>query len=277
MSLEKIRYELHVETDLHIGSGVGLPGVVDEHVVRDQEELAFAPFSGIKGMARDSCAQLMKHLGCLNDARYACDSQRRMLAVRRIGAASPKGFCSLQNAAGLCALCAIFGSPMSEARWWFSPATYAESYRQAVEFGASLAIAGETDKTKSFFARRDAAFSAHAAIDPRTKRAAEQQLFNLEVIRQPEGALWEGVIISRPPITGKAPVCDEKELFGWLLAALLFTRRLGGRRRRGWGRCRFRAIEPDAQKAQGALDVWLDILQQSGKIKNSEPIAGGDA
>lgn len=268
----QIAYQLYLPADLHIGSGVGLPGVIDEHVVRDHEDFAFAPFSEIKGIVRDSCVQLMRYLGCDADQRYVCEGHRAMLEASRLGGASPRGFCALMGGKP-CALCAIFGSPVTPARWWFSPATYTKDYRKAAKFGG---IDSAEEPEARAFAWRDSATSAHAAIDPGTKRAAESQLFNLEIVRLPdEGdplhqfAIWEGEILELS--SGNEAECSDDELLGWLLAALLFTRRIGGRRRRGWGRCRFVLSGDNKQQLETLLGEWLAQLQKAGILK-----AGGE-
>lgn len=264
----EITYELHLAADLSIGSGVGLPGVIDEYVVRDAEDFAFAPFSGIKGMARDSCVHLMKFLRCYETNDYACAGQRALIDANELGQASPRGLCGLQIAQKLCVLCANFGSPITPARWLFSAAQYAESYRETVRgFESKDRNAGST---RGSLARRDSETSAHAAIDPWTKRAAENQLFNLEVVRLPDTnealrqlATWTGTIVYHAPLQGaKETARSDDELVGWLLAALLFTRRIGGQRRRGWGRCRFVLVGDDKIALEAKLNTWFEQLER---------------
>jgi hypothetical protein len=49
------------------------------------------------------------------------------------------------------------------------------------------------------------------------------------------------------------------EQVGLVIASLLFTRRIGGRRSRGWGRCKFEieAFQQDSSAYQ-ALQTWLE-------------------
>ncbi|QQS46594.1 MAG: hypothetical protein IPM66_22290 [Acidobacteriota bacterium] len=273
-SITEINYELHILSDLHIGSGVGLPGVIDEHVVRDHEGFAFAPFSEIKGLVRDSCASLMSYLGCRTNEAYACEGQRKMFEVtqadeesqlqgeqpQRRRRASPAYFCGLKRDK-LCILCYLFGSAATPARWWFSPASYCRSYKDTV-----LNFADDFNRS---LARRDSTSSAHASINPLSKRAAENHLYNLEVVRLPpadaasqQRLIWEGQIQHQPPAidTKKAEGGDEW-MFGWLIASLLFTRRIGGRRRRGWGQCRF--VLPAEINVENLLDEWINKLKMA--------------
>ena len=46
-----IDYELHLASDLHIGSGVGLPGVIDEAVVAITKTLLMLPSVKSKGLS----------------------------------------------------------------------------------------------------------------------------------------------------------------------------------------------------------------------------------
>ena len=239
--MRPILYRLHTAGDLHIGSGVGLPGLIDEYVVRDENQFVYIPASEIKGIVRDSCAKLLRYRGRLNEL---CEGQIKWLD----GQNSPQDLCGFENREP-CILCAIFGSPVTPAGFWFSPARYAEQYRHTI-----LDIKLDEDQPP-VAAWRDSATSAHAAIDRKTKRAAAHQLFNLEVVRTSE--VFEGFI--RPLAISQPCAHSAEELLGWLTASLLFTRRLGGRRRKGWGRCRFTLVEDDPgnKAALAALEVWL--------------------
>src|SRR6266851_1468823 len=125
----EIEYALRLLADLHIGSGVGLPGVIDEYIVRDHEDFAYAPFSEIKGIVRDSGIRLLKHLEC-DESENVCAGQREMIASARQSVSS-RMFCGLSEEK-LCVLCYIFGSSVTPGRWWFSPARYAQVYKETV-------------------------------------------------------------------------------------------------------------------------------------------------
>jgi CRISPR/Cas system CSM-associated protein Csm3 (group 7 of RAMP superfamily) len=268
-SISVIDYELHLAADLHIGSGVGLPGVIDEAVVRDHKKFAYAPFSEIKGIVRDSCVRLLKYLDCHTKAEYLCKGQMDFLEQKQTTAPSAKDFCQF-TANKLCALCTIFGSPITPARWWFSPAQYSTSYKMEVERVDKLANILGTDKSSPTL--RDSAMSAHAAINPQTRRASEGQLFNLEVVRLPDTndvvkqqAIWNGQILYRAASSyEKSSALGEGDLLGVLTAALLFTRRIGGRRRRGWGSCRFVLSGTNKADIETQLREWITTVESSG-------------
>jgi len=209
---ESIHYRLHLFGDVHVGSGVGLPGVIDEYVVRDHEHFAFLPGSEIKGLVRDSCVTLLNRLG---QWEPICEGQKAWHRMERLlGGIEIEKFCAFIGRQP-CVLCALFGSPAGKGDWWFSPASYDEDdYKWAVKKSA--------DPQGSLrLAWRDQAISAHASIDRETKRAAEDHLFNLEVVR-PQSS-WVGRVELIPSLPGSAPLSlSQEHLLGWLTMALLF-------------------------------------------------------
>ena len=229
----QVSYTLKVWRDLHIGSGVGLPGLIDEYIVRDQNGFAHIPGSQIKGLVRESCRQLLTLRGA---AELMCEGQQHWQEGSEATA-----FCALRGQP-MCLMCVLFGAPASPGGVWFSPAEYAPGYRTTVA-GAGLAL-------------RDMATSAHAAIDPGTRRAQTHQLFNLEVARPAD--VFRGRVERLGEWPGNA-VLPEAQAWLWLTAAMLFTRRLGGRRRRGWGRCEFEIEGKEGQPAAeyDAIRSWL--------------------
>lgn len=251
MTLKPIHYQLHLFGDLHVGSGVGLPGVIDEYVVRDQDNFPQVLGSEIKGIVRDNCVRLLKYSGRWDSI---CQGQRGWhdkMTILMEGV-EVNTFCGLQGKT-LCILCALFGSPATPGGWWFSPATYAEDYRDMVERA--------DPKGQLRLAYRDMAINAQASIDPETKRAEEDHLFNLEVIRTSQ--VWEGYIEPVLLPSGQPkPAAEENELLGWLTGALLFTRRLGGRRRRGWGRCRFDLSDTSIPGNVEAINALENLLRR---------------
>ncbi len=238
--MSTLEYTLRFNGDLHIGSGAGIPGILDERVLRDPQGFAYIPASTIKGLLRQSCVDLLGYRG--QQERLMCQGQRRLL---KDGVQQPKMGDYCQPGSTPCLICLLFGSPLIEGALWFSPAEYPQEYRNAVQDSPSPAVAAE----------RDMASSAHAAIDRRTGRAREHQLFNLEVV-QPVDHFTGSIHITRPlqsaAAAGQAAL-DEQACLGWLAASLLFIRAAGGRRRKGWGQCRFDLPPADNAAALQAL------------------------
>jgi len=257
---EPISYRLYLFGDVHVGSGVGLPGVIDEYVVRDHEGFAFLPGSEIKGLVRDSCVTLLQRLGKWDSI---CEGQKDWHAMERLlTGVHVEEFCAFRQRP-LCVLCALFGSPANGGGWWFSPAGYDDKdYKDEVE--------NVDTKGHLRLAWRDQAISAHASIDDKTRRAAEDHLFSLEAVRP--RSVWVGRVepLSRlTTVTANSSyrVMSEDHLLGWLIMSLLFTRRVGSRRRRGWGRCRFEISERVANSNKAALqaldELFLEIIDHA--------------
>src|SRR5690554_5766496 len=97
-------YSLYLWGDMHIGSGVGVPGYIDERVVRDENGLAYIPASEVKGLIRQSCADLVYY----RNRQFAlCLGQRRWQKLES-GEPAPADFC--EPTADPCILCGLFGS-----------------------------------------------------------------------------------------------------------------------------------------------------------------------
>ncbi|MBD3181016.1 hypothetical protein GF312_01920 [Candidatus Poribacteria bacterium] len=236
-----ISYKLHVTSDLHIGSGIGLPGVIDEYVVRDQDNFPFLPGSEIKGILRSNCVNLLKYTGkwesnvCEGQKQWHDKMEEMMSGIKL------ENFCALAEDEETCVLCSIFGSPAGKGNWWFSTATYPKPYRDAIRNA-------ELENKELRLAFRDMATSAHTTIDKETKRTKENHLINLEVVRIEDNRYLKGSV----EMINSNNIGNDQ--IGWLTASLLFTRRIGGKKRRGWGKCRFELVSPDKSNALTAME-----------------------
>lgn len=236
--MHTLNYSLHFHGDMHIGSGTGIPGVIDERVLRDDKGFAYLPASTIKGLVRQSCIDLLRYRNQVE--RLMCIGQQRLYAEEN---EMPKQNKFCQDQKSPCLICFLFGSPVIKGATWYSPAEYPEEYREVILRAPFPA------------AERDMSTSAHASIDSRTGRAREHQLFNLEVV-QPAEHFTGTIRLTRPlPDPGKTE--QESDFLGWLTAALLFTRSAGGRRRRGWGQCQFILSEQENTIPLQALHTLL--------------------
>jgi CRISPR-associated protein Csx10 len=250
MTTVSMFYRLYCFTDVHVGSGTGLPGMLDSLVTEDLEGFAFIPASQIKGLVKDSCYKLLDRLPNFNEK---CAGQKKLAEMKSfMEDIQLETFCNEHeaDASSLCPMCLLFGSPRTSGRLWFSKATYGSDYRDNV-LGASVALVD-----------RDRAASAHASIDWATGRAEEHHLFSLETVRLPQ--FWEGHIDFQ--MSTKLSDDFAQQLRGLLAASLLLVRRVGGRRRRGWGRCRFElpigedVKEVDRQNNQAARNALRQLL-----------------
>jgi len=54
----RFKLHIHMESDWHLGSGMGIPGSVDRLVQRDETGLPFIPAKSLRGVLRDACEKL---------------------------------------------------------------------------------------------------------------------------------------------------------------------------------------------------------------------------
>jgi CRISPR-associated protein Csx10 len=59
---ERFRVRLSMDSDWHVGSGMGRPGNIDRLLVRDADELPFVPAKTLRGIWRDACERLCRGL-----------------------------------------------------------------------------------------------------------------------------------------------------------------------------------------------------------------------
>lgn len=59
---ERFRIRLTMESDWHVGSGMGRPGQVDRLISRDADDLPFVPAKTLRGIWRDACERLCRGL-----------------------------------------------------------------------------------------------------------------------------------------------------------------------------------------------------------------------
>jgi CRISPR-associated protein Csx10 len=55
---ERFRVRLTMDSDWHVGSGMGRPGNIDRLIVRDADDLPFVPAKTLRGIWRDACERL---------------------------------------------------------------------------------------------------------------------------------------------------------------------------------------------------------------------------
>lgn len=199
MSMNCLR--LQFNSDWHVGSGAGIPGSVDRQVLRDEEGFPYVPGKTLTGILRDAAEWIA-------DTRDAAEKGDRWKRV----------------------LIGLFGEqPETHGGTSGEPASGA-----AVGIGSAELDRGLRDyllgAEEGGMNLREALFTVRPGvkIDSKTGRALEDHLYSTERVRgcvlyspvkYPNGALSE----------------DGKKL---LDDAVRAVRRLGGKRRRGGGRCR---------------------------------------
>lgn len=223
-----LSYYIHFYTDFHVGTGDAIPGIVDDIVLRRQDDLLYIPGHTIKGMARDGADRLLVWSG----------SHRFMKTLAE-----------------------VFGEPGTgtpEGRYLFNPAflvDFCPDLSQPPGHPPKKIIAKEY---LSYISRRH-----HNAIDPKTGRAKEDFFFSREVGWA--HLEFEGQVLEQCLGTDPDRGCDP---FRLLVTSLCLIETIGGKRTRGEGWCLVRPKDPPQEevvKKDGIIDQMLSSLAQREK------------
>lgn len=206
-------YTITFLSDWHIGSGVGIPGSVDRLVVRHPEDdLPYVPATTVTGMWRDACELVAAGLG------QGWDDW--VTALFGVEPRPGSGLAVAPAAKRLAIGAARLPGPLREAL----------KGRLGVRAAVTHVLPG-------------------VEIDPRSGRARDEHLRFVEVSRA--GAMLDGILELDGPAdleesgSGEEYIRTVKAL---LQAGASWIDRVGGKRRRGWGRCVLRLNDalPDA-------------------------------
>jgi CRISPR-associated protein Csx10 len=224
MSLPRTRPEftlvVTMESDWHVGAGIGRPGVVNRLVARDQAGLPYLPAKTLTGIWRDACEQVASSLD-------------------RDGA----GWTQLLEA--------VFGSQPGVAggegeRRPQGPRPAALSIRPA-RLGPSLRAA-LTAPSHDRLREALTLVRPGVRIDSTSGRALDRHLRFIEMARGGCQLRAEGCRLDLDQLSGEEPALAAWAL---LVAGLRLVDHLGGGRRRGLGRCRWSidGLDPDEELA----------------------------
>jgi CRISPR-associated protein Csx10 len=240
-----IKYQLTVETEYHIGTGLEHPGVVDRTLMARPDGTLVIPAEHFRGLVRDACTQILYWIGEAEDApgeeKKCCEASLKKAPSQSTGNGVPPT-CGLnfRSEADPCILCRLFGTTFLPKRYHF--------------FDAKLNEQSKGSK----------AVSMHNRVDPATGRVPEETFFALEVGAP---ATFRGKIESFEPQFQDSQGIKRDEEVSLLLAGLRLVERVGGRSRRGWGKCR---VTIDEQKSE--LSQSVDSL--IGTYLRVEPNGG---
>ncbi len=208
-----IKYSIKFLSEYHIGDGFSFPGVVDNTIIKDGGGRLIMPGHTIKGITRDALENLLSYYkisfcnGTLKNGGKVCGV----------------------NLDGKCFICQIFGSPFSEGNFYFTPAVYEERYRDGIV----------REAVKDLLQKSQFRISSHNKIDRETGRATEKHLFTYQLGSSTEVFYGEITDIAHSSDELETEKCEVL-----LITTLRLVRRIGGRRRKGWGKCIIEIMEP---------------------------------
>ncbi len=218
-------------SDWHVGSGMGRPGDVDRLVVRDSDELPYIPAKTLRGIWRDACERLARGLdngtvgGWTKLVDHIFGSQPSLGGENN---PDPTGFHFVPSNKPL-------SSPLK-----VSSARFSENLRRAMKQDRRLLDALTFIKPG-------------VRIDPKTGSAKEDHLHFDEVARTQS--------VLEAECTLDIPEDDPsfQHISALLLASTLLVERLGGKRRRGMGKCKLKINEGNVNQAL----AWLESHTQA--------------
>ena len=223
---------LRFDSDWHIGSGAGIPGSVDRQVLRDEEGFPYVPGKTLTGILRDAAEWIADTRDALDTAKDG--NQRWRKALIRLFGEQPESHGGTS------------GGFASGAAVGIGSATLSRDLRNYVQ---ELRESSGPDLRAAFFTVRPG-----VKIDRTTGRALEDHLFSTERVRG--CTLYAPVKYLRGTLSG-----DEEKL---LEDAIRAVRRLGGKRRRGGGRCRLDSAERtgsenDSKPSWPETDTFVEL------------------
>lgn len=213
-----IKYKIKFLSEYHIGDGFSA-GVVDNTIIKDGKERLIIPGHTIKGVVRDALENLLSDYkipfcdGTLENSGKLCGI-------------------NVNRESEKCFVCQMFGSPFSKGNFIFSPAVYEKQYRDGI-----------VNDTVIDLMQAQFRVSSHNKINRETGRVTKKHFFTYELGSFAEAFCGE--------ITELNSSINETEIENCeilLLSALRLVRRIGGRRRKGWGSCSIEIMEPEKWK-----------------------------
>lgn len=219
-------------SDWHVGSGFGRPGNVDRLVARDADGLPFVPAKTLRGIWRDACERLARGLDGETVGEWSSLVDRVFGSQPALGANGPTR---------------LHHDPAAK------PIESALRVRPArMHSGISHLIRSQRDQGQRAFMEALTFVKPGVEIDDRSGRALEKHL-RFEEMARVGSVLDAECAVNLPAAEGLREAVSTV-----LLAGARLVERLGGKRRRGAGRCRLTVLSHDAD--QEVID-WLENNQ----------------
>ncbi len=227
--------QLDMDSDWHVGSGTGRPGSVDRLIARDHEELPYIPAKTLTGIWRDALERLV----------HALDNGRA-------------------HGAWAAWVEALFGSQPALATGAQAtaprPATLEISPAQL-----ALALRTQLRGQERTVLRQALTFvKPGVSIDARSGQALSKHLRFEEMART--GTRLSARCTWRPPISS----AQHAAASALLIASAGLVEHLGGKRRRGAGRCAMTLTLPGSTPAPADVVPWLQAHLQPPALTDWE-------
>jgi CRISPR-associated protein Csx10 len=216
-----------MQSDWHVGSGMGRPGNIDRLIARDADDLPFVPAKTLRGIWRDACERLCRGLDDGQPGEWSrlvdmlFGSQPALADQDATGRHSNPANAPLASAVQIRP--ALIPSPLRE-----------QLVRADVRLRQALTF-----------------IKPGVKIDRRSGSAQTDFLRFEEVARK--GTILEAecrLLVNAP---------NREVASALLIASAKLVERLGGKRRRGPGRCRLEILDADTEKAI----QWLSDHEQA--------------
>lgn len=240
--VKTFRIRLTMESDWHVGSGMGRPGSVDRLVARDFDGLPFVPAKTLHGIWRDACERLCRSLD---------DGQSN-------------GWARLVDL--------IFGSQPALGQ---ADPTGRHSDPARMPMGSALKIrpARIPGPLRQLLSRRRAAELRHAMtiVKPGVQIDRKTGAAKADFLRFEEVARKKTILESDCEIEVEKGI--EKAAQSLLAASAFLVERLGGKRRRGNGKCRLEILNIGAGFGIGREEAsrWLGENKKAPDWKEKCP------
>jgi CRISPR-associated protein Csx10 len=241
-----------MESDWHVGSGMGRPGIIDRLIARDADDLPFVPAKTLRGIWRDACERLCHGL---DDGQLGAWSR---LVDWLFGS---------QPALGVNDPTGRHGNPIEV------PLESAVQIRSAMipsPLREQLIHADRRLRQALTFVKPG------VKIDRRSGSAQTDFLRFEEVARKGTVLEAECRLAVRDPTT-------RAMASALLIASAKLVERLGGKRRRGPGRCRLEILDADTEAAIAWLEQttspppWLPNEESNASSDTRQVVDQADA
>lgn len=150
-----INIRIEADTPIHIGSGLGISGIIDRALTKDGESNVYIPGSTIKGRVKYNytllCPFLLGGVNCIQQNTY----------------------CKKEDLKKCCAICQIFGSKLHHGLFIFRDAALIEQGFQGLPYRNRL-------KTIKDFKHMQTLTRRGVKISRQRKVAEEKKLFSIE-------------------------------------------------------------------------------------------------